>query len=319
MARGRSFTNGHGDVVQLSNSSGVVVKNYDFSSFGVERDPDPADANPFRYCGEYFDKETGTVYLRARYYQPLSGRFLTEDPIKDGLSWYIYAGDNPIFYLDPFGLAMVPLRSWFSEQTNYNIDMYGGSGFLDWNGTTRIATISMNANGYSGYAEFTPGVAKTYIAPKTNLMWVDDTILWAVFGYVIDPPLIRSNPSDIVKSGLIMGETSSVAVPGSGNAAAAVIVAGAVGFAFGSHISEAIENAITYAKAISPYPPAKRDHSTTKKDAYEKAKQAGNGNEPIHHPNEEQDPHYHPDVQMPKNTTPHSPSPHDHYYYPKGR
>ena len=33
----------------------------------------------FRYCGEYFDKETGTLYLRARYYDPGLGRFITED------------------------------------------------------------------------------------------------------------------------------------------------------------------------------------------------------------------------------------------------
>ena len=35
----------------------------------------------FRYCGEYFDKETGTIYLRARYYDPRIGRFITEDSV----------------------------------------------------------------------------------------------------------------------------------------------------------------------------------------------------------------------------------------------
>ena len=40
--------------------------------------------NPFRYSGEYFDEETGFYYLRARYYDPSIGRFLTEDPAGDG-------------------------------------------------------------------------------------------------------------------------------------------------------------------------------------------------------------------------------------------
>ena len=40
--------------------------------------------NPFRYSGEYFDEETGFYYLRARYYDPSVGRFLTEDPAGDG-------------------------------------------------------------------------------------------------------------------------------------------------------------------------------------------------------------------------------------------
>ena len=52
--------------------------------------------NPFRYCGEYFDEETGNIYLRNRYYDPSIGRFITEDPIRDGLNWYIYAGNNPV-------------------------------------------------------------------------------------------------------------------------------------------------------------------------------------------------------------------------------
>ncbi|MBQ1554791.1 MAG: hypothetical protein IIZ68_04970 [Clostridia bacterium] len=38
-----------------------------------------ADPNPFRYCGEYFDVESGAYYLRARYYGPSIGRFTQED------------------------------------------------------------------------------------------------------------------------------------------------------------------------------------------------------------------------------------------------
>lgn len=59
-------------------------KTYSYDAFGVEQDPDSTDPNPFRYCGEYFDKETGTYYLRARYYAPETGRFTQEDPSCDG-------------------------------------------------------------------------------------------------------------------------------------------------------------------------------------------------------------------------------------------
>ena len=62
-----------------------------------------ADTNPFRYCGEYFDEETGFVYLRARYYSPDIGRFVSEDPIKDGNNWYVYCGNNSIVFYDPYG------------------------------------------------------------------------------------------------------------------------------------------------------------------------------------------------------------------------
>jgi RHS repeat-associated protein len=99
--------NGHGDVVQLSNASGVVVRAYDYDAFGVEREIDEDDTNPFRYCGEYYDSETGTVYLRARYYSPKTGRFATEDPIRAGLNWYTYANNNPIMFIDPWGLDAI--------------------------------------------------------------------------------------------------------------------------------------------------------------------------------------------------------------------
>lgn len=95
--------NGHGDVVQLTNSSGSITKQYSYDAFGVEQDKTDSDTNPFRYCGEYFDSETDRIYLRARYYAPVVGRFITEDPIGDGLNWYGYCGGNPIMMVDPSG------------------------------------------------------------------------------------------------------------------------------------------------------------------------------------------------------------------------
>ena len=85
--------NAHGDVVQLTDENGAVTKSYTYDAFGVEDEPSIYDLNPFRYCGEYYDRESGTYYLRARYYNPATGRFTQEDP-----HWnpgnMIY-GDNP--------------------------------------------------------------------------------------------------------------------------------------------------------------------------------------------------------------------------------
>ena len=79
---------------------------YHYDAFGNEQNANPTDANIFRYCGEYWDKETETYYLRARYYAPRTGRFVTEDPIRDGLNWYTYCGNNPIMFVDPSGLIL---------------------------------------------------------------------------------------------------------------------------------------------------------------------------------------------------------------------
>ena len=95
--------NFQGDTVQLTNTSGVVVKSYKYNGYGDEKDKDPSDNNPFRYRGEYYDKVTGTIYLRARSYSASRGVFTTEDPIRDGDNWFGYCAGNPVNLIDPTG------------------------------------------------------------------------------------------------------------------------------------------------------------------------------------------------------------------------
>jgi len=94
----------------LAGTSVSVTRRYDYDAFGNELEvagnPSGTDANPFRYCGEYWDNETETYYLRARYYDPSIGRFLSEDTYWNPANM-IY-GDDPITWNeredDPLGL-----------------------------------------------------------------------------------------------------------------------------------------------------------------------------------------------------------------------
>ena len=101
--------NAHGDVVNLTDETGKVTKTYKYDAFGVEKDIDDSDTNVFRYCGEYYDKETATVYLRARYYNPTTGRFISRDSYLGrrsdplSLNLYTYCRNNPLRYIDPSG------------------------------------------------------------------------------------------------------------------------------------------------------------------------------------------------------------------------
>ena len=108
-------TDPHGNVVQLTDGNGKVTKTYEYDSFGNEVKPEEKDDNPFRYCGEYYDKETGEVYLRARYYQPGKGRFLTRDTYTgeedepESLHLYAYCGNDGVNAWDPSGHSEVVL------------------------------------------------------------------------------------------------------------------------------------------------------------------------------------------------------------------
>ena len=100
--------NAHGDVMQLLDDDGDVVRDYQYDPFGNQlSELDEFDLNPYRYCQEYYDVESGYVYLRARYYDSSLGRFISEDPIADGYNWYIYANNNPIRFIDPSGLTAI--------------------------------------------------------------------------------------------------------------------------------------------------------------------------------------------------------------------
>ena len=93
----------HGDVTALTDSAGIITQSYIYDAFGNQMNENENDINPFRYCGEYLDSETGLIYLRNRYYDNAMGRFITEDPIKDGTNWYVYCGNNPVMFVDPLG------------------------------------------------------------------------------------------------------------------------------------------------------------------------------------------------------------------------
>ncbi|MFM9872491.1 MAG: RHS repeat-associated core domain-containing protein [Fimbriimonadaceae bacterium] len=53
--------------------------------------------------GHVQDDESGLIYMRARYYEPESGRFVSEDPGMDGKNWYIYCSNDPINRIDESG------------------------------------------------------------------------------------------------------------------------------------------------------------------------------------------------------------------------
>ena len=117
-----------GGVADMLSPSGVPQQGYDYDPYGNPRLGDTlktppgasgatseatGPANPLRYAGEYQDNTTGNgnYFLRARNYNPSTGRFTSTDPMPEGdtaVSPYTYAGGNPMAYTDPTGTMREP-------------------------------------------------------------------------------------------------------------------------------------------------------------------------------------------------------------------
>ncbi|WP_312433413.1 RHS repeat-associated core domain-containing protein [Lacrimispora sp.] len=140
--------NEHGDVTQLWSQSGTCKASYEYDAFGVERTLDKEEENPFRYCGEYFSIEDGTYYLRNRNYDLRTGRFTQEDPVGAGLNYYTYCGNNPISFVDPYGLERIVVSggSDGKEQMRYNFIETAIKCIIDWQANSDEAIMWVIAN-----------------------------------------------------------------------------------------------------------------------------------------------------------------------------
>ena len=144
--------NGQGDVAILTDSTGNIVANYIFDAYG-NTDSENAVYNNFGYRGEYADAESGLIYLRARMYNPETGRFINEDPIRDGLNWYVYCGGNPVMFVDPWGMYYI--------KENYKYCMCGDPRCHSFKTKTGTYTVVKDnwftASGRTIVGEFVPG------------------------------------------------------------------------------------------------------------------------------------------------------------------
>jgi RHS repeat-associated protein len=85
----------------LTDGTGAVVQRYSYDAVGHQTQTGTV-TNPFTYTGRELDSKSGLYYERARYYDPGTGRFLSEDP-QATANLYPYAGNDPVDLIDPTG------------------------------------------------------------------------------------------------------------------------------------------------------------------------------------------------------------------------
>ena len=81
-----------------------VLNHYEYDVWGNTTICEETVENRFRFNGQQYDPITQQYYLRARFYNPVIGRFTQEDTYRgDGLNLYAYCANNPVYYVDPSG------------------------------------------------------------------------------------------------------------------------------------------------------------------------------------------------------------------------
>ncbi|MDE6516316.1 MAG: hypothetical protein K2L18_00485, partial [Acetatifactor sp.] len=108
LQRGQELSYYHRDeqlsIILISDGQGEIRNSYLYDAFGVKIEAVEQFHNRIHYAGQQYDGMTEQYYMRARYYNPVLGRFMQEDTYwGDGLNLYAYCHNNPVAYWDPSG------------------------------------------------------------------------------------------------------------------------------------------------------------------------------------------------------------------------
>jgi len=151
-----------GNVVLLLNRAAGTVAEYNrYTAFGEIQTFGGPTGNPWLFSSKRFDSETGLSYFGRRYYDPLTGRFISADPLGfiDGPNRYLYTQANPLTGIDPDGLLARQLGQNFVGWAEANFSLVNG----DWR--------FMPMMNYLDYDEmpFAAMLQNSLLAPTWNL------------------------------------------------------------------------------------------------------------------------------------------------------
>ena len=101
---------GNGNVSECLATTGAVSAHFEYDSFGrTTIDTDTIGQFSYRFSTKPYDAETGFYYYGYRYYDPMTGRWPSRDPLEEmgGMNLYGFAGNDGVNYYDRLGMSYV--------------------------------------------------------------------------------------------------------------------------------------------------------------------------------------------------------------------
>lgn len=161
-----------GNVRQLTDAAGVVTDTYDYDAYGNLVNHTGTTPNVYLYRGERYDPDMGMYYMRARWYNPATGRFMSRDmeegdpPDPASLHKYLYAGGDPVNKMDPTGHE----ASEETAGTLGNISL--GTATVHVLGVTALAIeCAYLSNATKSQAEVEAGITHGYVKLVAPCVW----------------------------------------------------------------------------------------------------------------------------------------------------
>lgn len=183
--------NHRGDICVLIDTAGIPISTYRYDAFGLFTH-DGLVNSPWLFTGQRYESDTAFYHFDKREYDPSIGRWLTPDPLGfvDGPNLYAYVHNNPLIYVDPYGLWKEELKDLYDSSVRGGMDdiTFGASSCLLGNyeaqngwqkagyyvvgpaasllagvylGTTQIKFASYAYKGAKGVCNIVRGFAKT--------------------------------------------------------------------------------------------------------------------------------------------------------------
>jgi large repetitive protein len=177
---------GHSGVRILTDKLGNLTDTSSYDAYGNVTNPLSAE---FGYRGESFEDLTRLQYLRARYYEPSTGRFLGVDPFEGDVSSpvsrhrYLYGNANPVSYADPSGMfsigEAVAVLTILGSLASTSYQTYSIANALDqshgntlkWNGFIQADSIAFGLLGFGGTVAYTNLTSECYGSTNTHAIY----------------------------------------------------------------------------------------------------------------------------------------------------